>query len=142
MKHRSKNNSPAGFTLLETIVALVIFSGSAMALADLLNTNLKTLGRVQEVTQQIPVVKNAVALLRGMNLESEQGGEFLQNGHTIVWQASLMEPYRDSQLRGGFQGYHRVGLYQVDFQILYDGRQVGEYELRVVGFETVRAPEE
>ena len=141
MNHRYKKGLLAGFTLLETIVALVIFSGTAMALADLLNTNLITLGRVQEVTQQIPAVKNAVAQLRAMNLQSEQQGEFEQNGHTVLWQANLLEPYRDSQNRIGFQGYHRVGLYQVDFQMLSDGHVVGEYKLRVVGNETVRGPE-
>ena len=142
MNHQYKKALSTGFTLLETIVALVIFSGTAMAMADLLNTNLNTLGRVQEVTQQIPAVKNAIAQLRGMNLQSEQGGEFVQNGHTVLWQAKLLDPTRDSQLNSGDQGYHRVGLYQVDFQMLIGNLVVGEYKLRVVGFEAVRVPVE
>ncbi len=129
-----------GFTLLETIVALVIFSATAMAFADLLNVNLNTLGRVQEVSAQIPAVKNAAAQLRALNLKSEQTGEFEQNGHRVVWQAKLLEPYKDSQTRTGYQGYHRVGLYHIDFQMLKDDLVVGEYQLRVVGFETVRVP--
>jgi len=142
VNHQYKKTWSAGFTLLETIVALVIFSGTAMALADLLNTNLNTLRRVHEVTQQIPAVNNAIAQLRAMNLQSEQVGEFLQNGHTVSWQAKLLEPTRDSQNRAGFQGYHRVGLYQIDFQILDGGLLVGEYKIRVVGFEAVRVPVE
>jgi general secretion pathway protein I len=136
---RGKQSS-RGFTLLETIVALVIFSGTAMAFADLLNVNLNTLGRVQEVSAQIPAVKNAVAHLRAMNLKSQQDGEFEQNGHGVVWQAKLLQPHKDSQTRTGYQGYHRVGLYQIDFQMLKDGLVIGEYQLRVAGFETVRVP--
>lgn len=141
MQHPSRfKRACRGFTLLETIVALVIFSATAMAFADLLNVNLNTLGRVQEVSAQIPAVKNAVAQLRAMNLKGEQAGEFEQNGHSVLWQAKLLEPYKDSQTRTGYQGYHRVGLYHIDFQMLKDDLVVGEYQMRVVGFETVRVP--
>ena len=127
--------------MLETMVALVIFAASAMALADLLNTNLSTLGRVREVSQQIPAVKNIIAHIGAMNLHSEGDGQFEMNGYSVYWQAQLLEPYRESQVRTGYQGNHRVGLYQIEFRLEQGGRLVGEYSLRQVGQKTIRAPE-
>ena len=129
-----------GFTLLETIVALVIFSSSAMALAGLLNTNLITLTRVQEVTAQVPVLDNVIAHVQAMQVTQEGAGQFDLNRHTVHWEAKLLEPYRQSQNPTGYIGYHRVGLYQIEFTLEYTGKLVGEYTLRRVGFELVRGP--
>jgi len=137
---RSMRNSLWGFTLLETMVALVIFSGSAMALAGLINTNLLTLSRVREVNAQIPVVHNAIAEIRALNLATAQQGRFDLNDYVIRWQATLLEPKRQSQNRDGYIGYHEVGIYDVVFTLSRDNVVVGTYTLRHTGFETVRGP--
>lgn len=137
---RLGRNSNSGFTLLETIVALVIFSTSGMALYSLVNTNLVTLTRVQSVSQQVPVVENAIEILSMMNLQEEQNGEFDINGYDIFWQAQLLEPYRMAQNQAGYEGYHKIGLYRVNFQV-QDGRKlIGEYKLRLVGHTLVGGP--
>ena len=43
-----------GFTLLETMVALVVFAAAAMALYGLLNSNLIALARAHDVARQAP----------------------------------------------------------------------------------------
>lgn len=141
IKRKNGKSKNAGFTLLETIVALVIFTGSAMALADLLNTNLHTLSRVHDVSSQLPALKNVIAQISAMNLQQEEDGQFEMNAYVVDWQARLLEPFRQSQIRQGDRGVHQVGLYQVDFQIKKESRLVGEYSMRLLGFETVRANE-
>lgn len=131
-----------GFTLLETIVALVIFTSSGMALYGLMNTNLTSLTRIKEVSRQVPVVKNSIEYLSARNLQQEQDGEFEMNGFDVQWQARLLEPLRDVQNTTGYKGYHQVGLYKVDFQIRDADKTIGAYQLRLIGHELVRGPGE
>ena len=50
-----------GFTLSETLVALVIFSAAAMAMYGLFNTNLIALARAHDVARQTPVGRISAA---------------------------------------------------------------------------------
>lgn len=131
-----------GFTLLETIVALVIFASSGLALYGLVNTSLTSLTRTQDVSRQVPVAKNSIEYLSALNLQQDQDGQFKMNGFEVQWQARLMEPYRQAQNTTGYKGYHQVGLYKVDFQIRDESRTIGTYQLRLVGHELVRGPSE
>ena len=57
----------AGFTLLETMVAMVVFAGAAMALYALFNTNLTALGRVHDASRQMTAARHAIEHLVGIN---------------------------------------------------------------------------
>ena len=128
----------AGFTLLETIVALVIFAGAGMALYGLFNTNLITLTRVQDVSKQMIVVQHAVERLSSMNLQGEAAGQIEIDEFDVIWSARLVEPYRQGQSVQGYLGYFQVGLYRVDFEVRDRLRSLGTYQLRMVGYEKVR----
>jgi len=129
-----------GFTLLEAIVALVILSGATMAFYSLFNTNLITLGRVRDVSRELPLVEQATQYLGAMNLTREQSGEFEVGGADVTWSATLVEPYRQSQSGRGFLGNFQIGLYSVEFSIADRGRPLGTYTLRLAGYEKVREP--
>ncbi len=128
----------AGFTLLETIVALVIFAGAGLALYGLFNTNLITLTRVQDVSKQMIVVQHAVERLSSMNLQGEAAGQIEIDEFDVLWSARLVEPYRQGQNVQGYLGYFQVGLYRVDFEVRDGLRSIGTYQLRLVGYEKVR----
>lgn len=130
----------AGFTLLEAMVALVILASASMSIYALFNTNLITLTRVRETTQEIPLARHAIRYLSAMNLTAPASGEFEVDGALIRWNAELVEPYRQSQNGRGFMGYFQLGLYNVTFTIFADGEALGTHELRVVGHEKVREP--
>ena len=130
--------SQAGFTLLETIVAFVIYASAGMALYGLFNTNLITLTRVQDVSRQTLVVEHAIENLSSMNLQQEVAGQMQINEFTIPWTARLVQPHRQGQNVQGFRGYFQIGLYQIDFEVRDRQRSLGAYQLRVVGYEKVR----
>ncbi len=130
----------AGFTLLETIVALVIFTSAVMALYGLFNTNLITLTRVQDISRQAPAVHHAIERLSALNLRGEAAGEFVFDEFDILWSARLVEPYRQGQNVQGYLGYFQLGLYQVDFEVRERERSLGTYQMRLVGYEKVREP--
>ena len=131
-----------GFTLLETMVALVIFTGAAMALYGLFNTNLITLARAHDVSRQMPAVRHAIEYLSSINPREEDAGRLDMDGLNVVWTAKLLQPARQSQTVTGGRGYYEVGLYEVEFTMMSErGRSLGTWRMRVVGYEKVREPE-
>lgn len=132
---------PKGFTLLETLVALVIFAGAAMALYGLFNTNLITLARAHDVSRQMPAARHALEYLSSINPREEGAGSFEFDGIDVVWSAKLLQPVRQSQGVTGGRGYFELGLYEVEFVMSERGRSMGTWRVRLVGYEKVREPE-
>ena len=134
-----RRSRPAdGFALLEAIVALVLFAAAGMALYGLFNTNLISLLRVHDVSREAPVVRYAMERLSAVDPRRSQAGSFEIDGFDITWTARLVEPVRQGQNGLGVLGDFEVGLYDVEFHITDDGRRLGTWRLRRVGFEKVR----
>lgn len=129
-----------GFTLLETMVAMVVFAGAAMALYALFNTNLIALARAHDVSRQMPAVRHAVEYLSSIDPREEGDGTFEIDGIEVAWSASLLQPVRQSQSVTGARGYFEVGLYEVEFTVSERGRPMGTWQMRIVGYEKVREP--
>ena len=131
-----------GFTLLEAMVAMVVFSAAAMALYGLFNTNLVALGRTHDVARQNVAVHHAVEYLAGLNPHDEVSGQMSVDGIEIAWTARLLEPARQSQTATGERGYFEVGLYEVVFEPIEKGKSLGTWRLRVPGYTKVRGLEQ
>ena len=128
----------AGFTLLETVVALAVFAAGAMALYGLFNTNLIALGRVQVTTEQLPVARTAIEVLASVNPWHEPEGEFEIDGRQVIWSARLVQPIRHGQTNAGIMAGFDFGLYDIEFTIADKGRRLGTWRMRSVGYERVR----
>lgn len=130
-------NPAAGFTLLEAVVALAIFTTVGVALYGAFNTNLIALGRVQDVSRQLPTVHNAVEYLASVNPSQTPAGAVALDGFDVRWQATLVEPARRTRNALGEPGSYAIGLYHVEF-VVHDGeRRVGSWSMRLVGHERV-----
>ena len=129
-----------GFTLLEAAVSLAVLATVGMALYGLYNTNLIALLRVQDSSRQVPVVRHAMEYLSTVNPAEQQEGQFAFDGFDVRWQAALVEPTRKGQNAFGYVGYYDIGLYEVRFEVTEDERAVGDWSLRLVGYEDVRGP--
>ena len=128
----------AGFTLLESSVALAIFAAGGMALYGLFNTNLIALNRTADVSRQVAVVRNAMDYLSSINPRYRPEGEVQLGGVDIVWESALVEPVRQGQNTIGGRGDFDIGLYEVEFVVSDDGRSLGTWRMRVAGYEKVR----
>ena len=130
-----------GFTLLETMVALVIFAAAAMALYGLFNTNLIALARAHDVSRQVPDgALTSIEYLSSINPREEAAGRMELDGVGVSWSATLVEPMRESQTVTGGRGYFEVGLYEVEFTMSDGERSLGTWRMRSVGYEKVREP--
>ena len=144
----ASGRSAGGFTLLEAVVALAIFSAGAMALYGLFNTNLISLSRAHDTMDQAPYVDYAIDYLSAVNPRLRPEGQVDLGGFDVTWTATLVEPVRQSQNGNGFMGNFEIGLYEVAFEVrvldLGDGglaaraTSLGVYRMRLVGFEKVR----
>ncbi len=128
----------AGFTLLEAIVALTIFSAGALTLYGLFNTNLVALQRVRAVTAHLPAVQRAMTHLSAINPRHQPEGRLEFDDYVVTWSARLLEPMRQGQNAAGRMGAYEIGLYRVEFTLSDLGRPVGTYRLRLMGYEKMR----
>ena len=131
----------AGFSLLETVVALAIFAAGAMSLYGLFNTNLIALERVQATAEQLPVARNAIEILSTVNPWHQNEGQFEVDGYQVVWAARLIEPIRHGQTNAGIKAGFDFGLYEIEFVIADGERRLGSWRMRSVGYERVRGLE-
>lgn len=129
----------SGFTLLEAIVALAVFTAAAMSLYGLFSANLMAMSRVQDASVQLPVVRQAMQHLSLTNPRQQEAGQFQIDGFDVAWSARLIHDVRRSQSSTGFSGDYEVGLYEVTLEMRRDGRVVGAWPVRLVGYERVRA---
>lgn len=128
----------AGFTLLESSVALAIFAAAGMALYGLFNTNLIALNRTADVTRQAVVVRNAMHYLSSINPRTQGEGDVELGGIGVAWTSTLVEPERQGQTPLGGLGDYDIGLYEVEFVVTDNDRSLGTWRMRVTGHEKVR----
>lgn len=130
----------AGFTLLEAMVAISILATTSLAIYSWYSTSLLTLERTENVAEQAMLRGDLQAFLATVNLQQEGRQEFRINAYTVVLDASLLEPVQDSRTITSAPGLYEVGLYSVVVNVYRDGRQLGDFATRLVGYRQVRQP--
>ncbi len=128
----------AGFSLLESLLALVILAASALALYSYYAANINILIKSGDVSSHALVMREAVERLYAMNLDGPATGDFAVGNIDFSWTAEALEPARESQSVIGYIGIYRVGLYGVDLEARRGPRLLGRWRLRLVGHEQVR----
>lgn len=128
-----------GFTLLEAIVALVIFSLGAFALYGWLSSNLYTLGRVEARREAVAVARSALDMMRRVNPMETPTGSRRVDALEVAWTSTPLQPPRDGRSQVGLPTAFQVGLYVVDVRVRLDDREVERFELRLLGHKQVRS---
>lgn len=128
----------SGFTLVEAMVALVIFSAAAMGIYSWINTNLISLNRLAAVAESEFVVDSAVERLKLIDLRNETEGSFNVAGYQVEWRAELVEPWRQGKNTMGAIGIYDVGLYDIHLSLFKEGRSLANYQYRQVAWYKAR----
>jgi prepilin-type N-terminal cleavage/methylation domain-containing protein len=83
-----------GFTLLETVVALVLLSTLGLALFAWIQQATVDASRAQRLEQEARLTLNAHSLMLAIDPVSNPAGELQQHGLTLKWTSRLVEPAR------------------------------------------------
>lgn len=133
MMHPGRRHA-RGFTLLEAIVAMVVFSLGAVALYGWLATSLATLERVDASRARSAVTQAALDIVRRSNpMEQATGGRDVGDLR-VEWSARPVEAPRTAVTQVGIPAPFQVGLYELDVRVLQSGREVQAFSVRQVGY--------
>lgn len=137
---RASNQS--GFTLLEAIIALVIFTMGAIALYGWLGVNLKTLTRVQERREAVALTSSALDAIRRINPMETPRGQRKISELVIEWEASPVEPARPAVTQVGLRTIFEVQLFTLDVRLKRGGAEIDRFSVRQLGYKQVGKLEE
>ncbi|MFO1453546.1 MAG: prepilin-type N-terminal cleavage/methylation domain-containing protein [Lysobacterales bacterium] len=129
----------AGFTLLEAIVALVVFTMGALALYGWLSTNIITLDRIRARQQLELTMHSALDLIRRTNPMDTPVGESQVGDLKVSWISALLEPAKPNVVQSGRPGIFVVGLYEVSVRVSRNGQLLQTFQVRQVGWKQVMA---
>lgn len=129
--------SAQGFTLLEAIVALVVFTMGAFALYGWLSTNVITLDRIRERQQIEMATRSALDLIRRSNPMEAPNGQRQIGDLTVVWIAKPVEPPKAGSGQSGEPTLFAVGLYDLDVRVMRAGRELDAFHVRQTGWKQV-----
>ena len=132
----------SGFTLLEAIIALVIFTMGAIALYGWLGVNLKTLARVQERREAVALTNSALDALRRINPMDTPRGQRKISALVIEWEAKPVEPARPAVTQVGLRTIFEVQLFTVDVRLKRSGTEIDRFSVRQLGYKQVGKLEE
>jgi general secretion pathway protein I len=127
-----------GFTLLEAIVALTIFSICAVALYGWLAVNVDALGRVGKRSAALDDDRAALAVLEPVNPMAEPRGErILPGGVSVRWTGKVVDR-RSGASPAGTPLIFDLALYDLDVQVRRDGKEVDRFTVRRAGWVAAR----
>lgn len=130
----------SGFTLLEAIVALTIFSMCAMALYGWLAVNINALARVDARATGVRDGRTALAMLEAVNPMAEPDGEReLPGGLVVRWHGKEIVPRRAGVGPAGTPLVFDLALYELDVEVTRKGREVNHFMVRRAGWATARS---
>lgn len=128
----------SGFTLLEAIVALVIFSMGAFALYGWLSTNIITLERIRDRQEIEAAMHSALDMVRRTNPMEIPAGQRNAGNLMVIWTSAPLEPPKPNVDQSGSPGIFSVGLYEATVRVLRDGKELQVFKVRQVGWKQVR----
>lgn len=128
-----------GFSLLEAIVALTIFSMCAVALYGWLATNVRALGRAEAQQTRVRDGRAALAVLESVNPMAEPRGErSLPGGLQVRWTSRELVPPRPGKGPGGSTLVFDLALYNLEVEVLRQGQATNRFTVRRAGWKTAR----
>lgn len=129
-----------GFTLLEAMVALVIFSLAAIGIYGWINANLISLNRLADLAANEQVLNSAVERLKLVDMSKETEGAFNVDEYNVQWRADLVEPWHNGITAAGAVTIYDFALFSVKLTFIKDGRERGHFSYRNTAYKQVRKP--
>ena len=128
----------SGFTLVESIVSIVIIGMALLPIMALLSQSMTQLNNVAEANARAAAMESALAVIDPVNpLENPYGATFIGTTELLWSSEELVEPNETVQLRAGLAGYS-VGFYKVTVFLRRNDAPWFSFETRKVGFRRIQ----
>ncbi len=117
---------------------MVVFSLGAFALYGWLSTNIITLDRIRATQEQEVAFASALDLVRRTNPLVAPVGRRVIGDMTVSCRSVPVEDPKPNVFIDGAPGNHLVGLYTVYVDVSRQGRPIGKFFVRQIGWRQVR----
>ncbi len=134
-------SSSAGFTLIETLVALVILAASLLAFYEFLAGALNGAAAAERAAAAYDRRQSALALAASLNPMETPEGSFDLGPYRIHWRAERIGAVRQSSGFPSGKGRFTIALYRVVLDFPGE-RGLPEVELTKLGYHRETAPGE
>jgi general secretion pathway protein I len=124
--------------LLEAIVAMTILATSGVALFSWFSASYEGLIRLEEIHEKQQLMDDLDAYFSTLNVRGEQRQEIKVNGFDVIWESTLADSMQQGRNGSGGLSNFDLGLYDVNVSIVKNDREIGDYEMRLVGYQKVR----
>ncbi|HZT87009.1 MAG TPA: type II secretion system protein [Stellaceae bacterium] len=128
-----------GFTLIETLVALVILSGALLVFYNFLSTSLSGAGRLEAASLAYDRETNALELATALNPMATPTGAFDLGAYKITWSSAPLADVRQSSRYPSGRGIFDVALYKVTLRFS-DEPQAAPVEVTRFGYRRPDTP--
>lgn len=143
MQGRSRVGRQGGFTLLEAIVALVIFGIGAMSLYAWLGVNLQALQATARAQDRVVATTSALEIVRHVNPMEQATGAIDVGDHRFAWSSRPVDGPRPAVTQLGAPTVFQVGLFELEMVVTGpDGAEIERFAVRQVGHRQLRPLEE
>lgn len=127
-----------GFTLLEAVVAMTIFSMAALALMGWLSVNIQAIAHAEAHAAALDDARAGLALLETINPLLEPEGERALPGLTMRWTSKPVVERRSGKGPSGGTTIFDLALFDVRVELQHEGRPPQSFTVRRAGWEAVR----
>lgn len=129
-----------GFTLLEAIVALVIFASVGSSLYAWITVSLNGITRVEASRQRDEAIQAGLAMIEHVNPMAQPQGELDAGHYRVSWNSKTVESPRDGLLPAGAISLYKVGLWRMEVTV-EGGDEPVSFTTRKAGWQQARTPE-
>ena len=113
-----RTQAGAGFTLIETIVALVILASAVVVFSSFLSSQLNGAGRVEQAANSYDRHMNALEIATAINPMATPQGTFDLGTYRIAWNSQLVGEVHQSSRYPAGRGIFKVALYRITFSFI------------------------
>jgi len=121
----TNNSNQQGFTLLESLVALVIITTVFSFVWEWFGTAVVTTDKVNDAVALPIVFKEFQQHLKLENFENKREGEYELSGYKVKWNASIKRQNSQEPFRR--QPQWRVALFEVEATVMKDNKKIKHF---------------
>jgi general secretion pathway protein I len=128
-----------GFTLLEAIVAMVIFAMGAASLYAWQASNMITIDRMDALSKRDALVRDALAVVTSVNPMKDPNGDRNIGAMRVRWTTQPLTIEVEGVTAVGYPSAYNLRLYDMRVVVTVPHRPILTFHVRQVGYRQVRS---